>query len=105
MRNPPAGCFSESAPGVEKRKESVVRKMTAPTAEPAADSVGATGRDAMARPVAISAVPMRLDVVWSPNAPSIQERNGLFSTSGRMASASKAKYFAAPITTSRKTIP
>ena len=105
MRNAPAGCVRDSAPGVEKRNESVVRKVPTPASEPTAETVGAMGRAAMARPVAISIVPITFEAPCTPRTRGSQERKGLFSTSGRIPSASNAKNFAAPIATSRNTTP
>jgi len=45
MRKPPAGCLSDTAPGVVKRKEIVVTKVSEPARLPIPETMGANRRE------------------------------------------------------------
>jgi hypothetical protein len=105
MRNPPAGLPVASAPGVETRKDRVVKNIPLATRPPTAASLGEKRRAAMASPVQISTTPMTAEVVPTLNSRYIQDISGELATKGWMASASKRKNFIVPKRRSRNTSP
>src|SRR5262245_32635560 len=93
--NPPIS--SAQAPGVVTRKLRVLRNIPTASRLPAADTRGSQGRAAIRSPTRTSVAPRRFDSPWTPKAGYVQANGGLFSTNGRMPSASTAVNFIPPI--------
>ena len=105
IRKPPKGLVGDRAPGVVTRNDSVTRKVPAAITLPRADRAGRQRRSVISSAAASSTTPMRAEVPRTPNSGYSQLSSGLFSTSGRMPSASKAANLKPPHNTSRATRP